>query len=144
MEGRNVGILVGPDSDISDVSTVVDALGAAKLVPLVIAPHGGALTNGDQSVPISRTYATARSIEFDAVVIAGSAAAVQAKILVDEAFRHFKGIAVLPQGADLLVRAGATDGAEGVLSGSDASALADSLIESMGEHRVWDRAIILS
>ena len=144
VEGRNVGILVGPDSDISEVSTVVDALGAAKLVPLVIAPHGGALTNGDQSVPISRTYATARSIEFDAVVIAGSAAAVQAKILVDEAFRHFKGIAVLPQGADLLVRAGATDGAEGVLSGSDASALAASLIESMGEHRVWDRAIILS
>ncbi|BBX69975.1 catalase [Mycolicibacterium psychrotolerans] len=141
VEGRNIGVLVGPDSDLSDVSTVVDALGAAKLVPLVIAAHGGTLAHEGGSVPISRTYATARSIEFDALVIAGSPGTVQAKILVDEVFRHFKGIAVLPQGTDLLVRAGVSEGAEGVLSGSEASALATSLIESLGEHRVWSRDV---
>ncbi len=123
--------------------TVVDALGAAKLVPLVIAPHGAVLTHEGGSIPISRTYATARSIEFDALVIAGSPGTVQAKILVDEVFRHFKGIAVLPQGTDLLVRAGVGDGAEGVLRGSQASELAASLIESLGEHRVWNRDVVV-
>ena len=66
---------------------------------------------------------------------------MQAKILVDEVFRHFKGIAVLPQGADLLTRAGVADGAAGVLDGSDAAALASALIESLGEHRVWGRDV---
>lgn len=141
VEGRNIGVLVGPDSDISDVATVVDALGAAKLVPLVIAPHGGALTHEGGSVPISRTYATARSIEFDAVVVTGSPLTVQAKTLVDEVFRHFKGLAVLPAGADLLGRAGVADGAEGVLSGSEPEALVTSLIEKLGEHRVWSRDV---
>ncbi|TFV56278.1 catalase [Mycobacterium sp. PS03-16] len=140
-DGRNIAVLVGPGSDINDVATAVDALGSAKLVPLVVAPHGGTLTHEGGSVPVSRTYATARSIEFDAVVIAGSPATVQAKILVDEMFRHFKGIAVLPQGSDLLGRAGVDAAAEGVLSGSDPAALVASLIESLGEHRVWSRDI---
>ena len=96
---------------------------------------------GRGSVPISRTCATARSIEFDSLVIAGSPANVQTKRLVDEVCRRFKGIAVLPQGTDLLVRAGVGDGAAGVLSGSEASALAASLIECLGEHRVWSRYV---
>lgn len=33
------------------------------------------------------------------------------------------------------------DDAAGVLSGSEASALAASLIESLGEHRVWGRDV---
>ncbi|WP_232375104.1 catalase [Mycolicibacterium mengxianglii] len=141
VEGRNIGVLVGPDSDIGEVAAVVAALGEAKLVPLVIAPHGGTLTHEGGSVPISRTYATARSIEFDALVIAGSPTAVQAKILVDEAFRHFKGLAVLLQGTDLLARAGVGTDAEGVLGGAEPTALVTSLVESLGEHRVWGRGL---
>jgi catalase len=141
VEGRNIGVLVGPDSDIGQVAAVVAALGEAKLVPLVIAPHGGTLTHEGGSVPISRTYATARSIEFDALVISGSPTAVQAKILVDEAFRHFKGLAVLPQGTDLLARAGVGTDAEGVLGGAEPTALVTSLVESLGEHRVWGRGL---
>ncbi|WP_422743860.1 catalase [Mycobacterium sp. WMMD1722] len=140
-DGRIIGILVGPDSDVAEVAAVVDAVGAAKLVPLVIAPHGGTLTHEGGSVPISRTYTTARSIEFDAVVLAGSPATVQAKILLEEVFRHFKGIGVLPQGADLLARAGVDASAEGVLSAEEPEALATTLIESLGEHRVWSRDV---
>lgn len=33
VEGRNIGILTGPDSDNGVVAAVVEALGAAKLVP---------------------------------------------------------------------------------------------------------------
>lgn len=139
VEGRNIGVLVGPDSNIGEVASVVDALGAAKLVPLVIAPHGGTLGHDGGSVPVSRTYSTGRSIEFDAVVVAGSPTGAQAKTLVDEVFRHFKALAVLPQGEDLLARAAIQTDAEGVLTGSDPAALVTSLIENLGEHRVWGR-----
>ncbi|BBY18926.1 catalase [Mycolicibacterium litorale] len=141
VEGRMIGVLVGPDSDTGDVAAVVEALGAAKLVPLVIAPHGGTLDHDGGRVPISRTYATARSIEFDGLVLAGSPATVQAKILVDEAFRHYKALAVLPHGADLLASSGVGADSEGVLSASDPAGLVASLIEGLGEHRVWSRVV---
>jgi len=97
VQGRNIGILTGPDSDVAAVAALVDALGAADQVPLVIAAHGGTLDHDGGSVPISRTYTTVRSIEFDALVLAGSSTTVQAKILVDEAFRHYKALGVLPR-----------------------------------------------
>ncbi|MBO0679827.1 catalase [Mycolicibacterium sp. S2-37] len=139
--GRMIGVLTGPDSDVAEVAAVVDALGAAKLVPLVIASHGGTLQHEGGSVPISRTYATARSIEFDALVLAGSPTTVQAKILVDEAFRHFKALGVLPQGADLLASSGVGADSDGVLSASEPASLAASLIEGLGAHRVWSRVV---
>ncbi len=79
------------------------AITAAKLVPLVFAPHGGTLGDG---VPISRTYFTGRSVEVDAVLVAGSPADANARIIVDEAFRHLKPLGVLPPGAPLLVVSG--------------------------------------
>ena len=42
---------------------------AAGMVPLLIAPHGGMV--GD--LPVQRTFATARSVEFDALLLAGRA-----------------------------------------------------------------------
>ncbi|OBK76674.1 catalase [Mycobacterium sp. 1274761.0] len=142
VDGRLVGILTGPDSDHGDVAAVVAALGAADVVPLVIAPHGGTLDHDGDSVPVSRTYATSRSIEFDALVLAGTPATVQARILVDEAFRHFKALAVLPQGEELLAAAGVAADADGVLTASEASALAATLLEGLGEHRVWNRVVV--
>lgn len=139
--GRMIGVLTGPDSDIAEVAALVGALGEADLVPLVIAAHGGTLDHDGGSVPVSRTYGTARSIEFDALVLAGSPATVQAKILVDEAFRHFKALGVLPQGAELLASSGVGADSEGVLTASDPASLAASLIEGLGEHRVWTRVV---
>lgn len=141
VQGRNIGVLTGPDTDVAQVAALVDALGEADQVPLVIAAHGGTLDHDGGSVPISRTYATARSIEFDALVLAGSPTTVQAKILVDEAFRHFKALAVLPQGADLLALSGVSSDTDGVLSGSEPASLATSLLEGLAEHRVWSRAV---
>ena len=40
------------------------------MVPLLIAPHGGMV--GD--LPVQRTFATGRSVEFDAVLLAGAPA----------------------------------------------------------------------
>ena len=50
------------------------ALDAAGIVPLVIAPSGGFLGGTDGGIPVQRTYLTARSTEFDAVLVAGSGA----------------------------------------------------------------------
>jgi catalase len=107
-DGRMVGIVVDPDSDLDDVGSVRRAVFAAGMVPLLIAPHGG-MVGG---MPVQRTFATARSVEFDAVLLAGAPApapdalpardakagaagpaTVDPRVLlpVEEAWRHAKG-----------------------------------------------------
>jgi catalase len=142
VEGRQIGILTGPDSDASGVAAAVAAVANAKNVPFVVAAHGGTLEHDGGTVPVSRTYATARSVEFDAILIAGSPADVKAKTIVDEAFRHHKAIAVLPQGTELAAAAAVPTEGPGVFSGSDSATLAQSLIDGLGEHRVWDRVVL--
>src|SRR5690606_37593467 len=66
VDGRQVGILTTAGTPPKEVAELVAAVDAAGMVPLVVGEHGGKL--GD--VPISRTYDTARSVEFDAVVVA--------------------------------------------------------------------------
>ena len=110
--GRVVGIIADEDSDLDSVQAARAALDAAGIVPLVIAPSGGFLGGTDGGVPVQRTYLTARSTEFDAVLIAGSGApapdAVQGRdakagepgasldprvvLLLSEMFRHAKAI----------------------------------------------------
>ncbi len=64
--GRRIGIITDANSDVGEVAAAVAAITAAKLVPLVFAPHGGTVGHDGVSVPISRTYFTGRSIEVDA------------------------------------------------------------------------------
>ena len=66
----SIGIVVDPDGDLDGVDEVREAVFAAGMVPLLIAPHGG--TVGD--LPVQRTFATARSVEFDAVLLAAAPA----------------------------------------------------------------------
>ncbi len=71
IDGRKIGIIAGADSDLAGVNKLVEAilkLGATP--PLVTAPIGGVLKSGRRSVIVERTLLTARSIEFDAVVVA--------------------------------------------------------------------------
>ena len=138
VEGRNIGIVTEPGSEPATVAALVDALAGANLVPLVVAAHGG--TFGSAATPISRTYLTARSVEFDALIVVGSPAEVQARIMVDEAFRHLKPLGVLPQGADLLVRAGVPVDGDGVFSDADPAGVVQAVIASLARHRVWSRA----
>ena len=48
------------------------------MVPLVIAPAGGMLGADGDPVTVQRTFATARSVEFDALLLAGAPGAGQA------------------------------------------------------------------
>ncbi len=138
--GRRIGILTDSDSDTGEVTAAVAAITAAKLVPLVFASHGGTLhRNGGP--PVSRTYSTGRSVEVDAVLVAGSPTEASARTLVDEAFRHLKPLGVLPQGTNLFAAAGVPSEGEGIFAGADASDIVSSLVAALEEHRVWNRVV---
>ncbi|WP_030436828.1 catalase [Actinoplanes subtropicus] len=154
-DGRLIGIVAGPGADLAGVTAVRDAVFAAGMVPLIIAPQGGKLGDLD----VQRTFATARSVEFDAILLATApspaADAVPARdekagapgtgavdprvlLLVDEAWRHAKAIGAWGAGADLLAQAGMA-GTPGVVTAQDGPSALAALQELLPAHRVWQR-----
>jgi catalase len=112
---------------------------------------------------VQRTFLTARSVEFDAVLLAGGpppapdalpsrdAKAGQASptgldprvtLLVDEAFRHAKVIGAWGAGVQGLTHAGYAADDVGVVTGEDASEVFAQVLELLGAHRVWDRFMV--
>ncbi|GAB2468676.1 catalase [Jatrophihabitans fulvus] len=152
VEGRQIGIVVGPDPDAGTVTTLRTALLEVGIVPLVVAPVGGQATG----VPANRTYSNAASIEFDAVIVLGATPpapdampSVDVKSgalggdgvsdprvvkLLDEAWRHSKAIGFIgaPEESPL-----SAEGA-GVLVG-EAADVAQQVVDLLAEHRVWQR-----
>jgi catalase len=152
-----VGIVVDPDGDLDGLTGVRQAVFAANMVPLLIGPHGGKLPNG---MPVQRTFLTGRSVEYDAVLLAGSPrpasdalASRDAKagsdgaptvdprvqLLVEETFRHAKVIGAWGTGVTALTSSGCTADQPGVVTGDDPSEVFSGVLQLMGGHRVWDR-----
>ncbi|MEV5952349.1 catalase [Streptomyces sp. NPDC051987] len=169
-DGRVIGIVAGPDGDLDGVHAVREAVVQAGMVPLVVAPAGGLLNgtgdhgggNGDGAVPVQRTYATARSVEFDALLIAGAPGlgtdaygARDAKagtangqgpthdprvaLLLNETFRHGKAIGGWKGAEAALEAAGVPADAAGVVVGDSGTATLQQVVALLGEHRVWER-----
>ncbi|WP_338538194.1 catalase [Janibacter terrae] len=162
-DGRTIGLVVDEDPDLAELAGVRAAIHDAGLVPLVIAPVGGVLGTGKQAVPVQRTLLTARSVEYDALVVMGAPASAadpqsgtdarafdpsrgsagpaidpRLLLLVAEAFRHGKAIGAVGRGGDVLA-ALATDGAPGVVVGEDPAEVFAQLLALLAEHRVWER-----
>ncbi|GAA2038158.1 catalase CatB [Terrabacter terrae] len=159
--GRKVGIVVDDSTDPEAAAAVVTAVTAYGLMPFVIAPSGG--TVGE--LVVARTYATARSFEFDALVVLGAAPGADAvpgldaragqptqgaapvdpriAVMVAEMWRHCKALGAFDDtGRDALTAAGVPESGAGVVTGADASTPADLLgevTELLTLHRVWDR-----
>jgi catalase len=110
---------------------------------------------------VQRTFATARSIEFDAVLLAGvpgaGADALGARdakagnpqgvdaeadprvvMLVAEAFRHGKAIGFWGGADALLTAAGVPTDAAGIASGSGDEVVRE-VTRLLGSHRAWER-----
>ncbi|MFD5589105.1 catalase [Streptomyces sp. NPDC057413] len=161
-DGRIIGIVTGRDGDLAGVRAVREAVLEAGMVPLVVAPTGGVLGSGDGTVTVQRSYATARSVEFDAVLVAGAPgvgddaygardakgapAAVspnahdpRVALLLSEAFRHGKAIAVWGGAEPVLQAAGVPAEAPGVVSADSATAALSEVNRLLGLHRVWER-----
>jgi catalase len=159
-DGRLLGVLVDDNADEQGVRTLRKAVFAAGMVPLLIAPKGGTVFgNGGEPLDVQRTLLTARSIEFDAILVAGamtpgvdavpsrdakagpgSAPSIDPRValMLDEAYRHCKAIGGTGPGVALLAAAG-FEGEAGVVVGDDAEKVLESVLDLMAEHRVWHR-----
>lgn len=162
VDGRVVGIVTGGADDLDGVRAVRRAVLEAGMVPLVIAPAGGQLDPDGEPVTVQRTFTTARSTEFDAILLAGAPApaddaygARDAKVdegagaatgidprvllMVTEAYRHAKAIGAWGEGSSVLEAAGLLADSAGVVVGDGATAVLEDVTGLLGSHRAWDR-----
>ncbi len=70
-DGRVIGIVADTAADLDGVRTARQAVLDAGMVPLGVAPTGGTLDSKGDPIAVQRTFAAARSVEFDAVLLAG-------------------------------------------------------------------------
>ncbi|MGD7002682.1 catalase [Corynebacterium halotolerans] len=139
-DGRQIGILTTEESPADEVAQLVSEIFDAGMTPLVVSTTGGKL--GGSDVDVSRTYLTARSIEFDAVIVADvpSAATVPAaRVLVDEIFRHQKALALRPEAQPDVEQMGVDVSADGVIVEKKLSKVLGELTPLLAKHRVWTR-----
>jgi len=155
VDGRIIGIVVEPDQDVSELADLRSKIDGAGMVPLIIAAHGGMI--GDN--PIQRTFATARSVEFDAIILGGCPAPApdalasrdgkagaedlddldpRIVLLVDECFRQAKPIGSWAAGNEALAKAGYQTGT-GIVTGASAERTFETMLGLLPAHRVWDR-----
>ncbi len=157
--GRTLGIVVGPDPDVASVAQARDAALRAGITPLIIAPRGGKIGTGKAALDVQRTYLTARSVEFDAILVAGAVppapdalvsrdakageptSGVDPRIvlMLGEAFRHAKAVGGWAGSTDVLAAAGVLDGIPGVVAATDAASAVAAVADLLASHRVWER-----
>lgn len=154
-DGRLVGLVVDPDGDLSGVAALREELLGQGLLPLLIAPRGGDLGEG---LVAQRTFATARSVEFDAVVLTGAAPPAadalasrdgkagddstvltdpRVGLLVQECFRQCKAVVAVGDGRAVVEELGLVGA--GVLTGDGPGDIGDDLLALLGAHRSWER-----
>ncbi|MEV8100681.1 catalase [Kitasatospora sp. NPDC085879] len=157
--GRVIGIITGAADDVALVRRLREAALDAGLMPLIIAPTGAPLA---EDLTVQRTYAAARSVEFDALLVAGvpapgaddrgardaksgavaggqSTLDSRAVLLVNEAWRHAKPIAGLADARALWTAAGVDPRAPGVITATENTEAIPALVDLLGTHRVWER-----
>ncbi|MCB5164986.1 catalase [Streptomyces bambusae] len=160
IDGRTVGIVTDGTADPDGVRNARQAVLDAGLVPLVVAPTGADLDPDGEPVAVQRTFATARSVEFDALLFAGAPepgsdarGARDAKagvpepagtdprvlLLLTEAYRHGKALGGWDGADRLFASAGiATDG-PGIALGDSSAAVVERVGAALSEHRAWGR-----
>jgi catalase len=142
--GRKIGVIADAGADLAGLAKLRKAAARLGATVLVIAPVGGVLAHGGRKEPADRTLLTARSIEFDALVVAGGTTLsgdIKLVLLLQEAFRHVKPLGAWGDGTAVLEAAGIpADGAGVVTADSVVKSFTDQLTAAVGLHRVWDRA----
>ena len=156
-DGRVIGIVVDVEDEARGLKALVAAVSAAGMVPLVIAAHGGTLPSG---LPVQRTFGASRSVEYDALILAGAPAPApdalvvrdakagevgtggldpRVALMLHETFRHAKAIGAWGPGVDALELAGIDPDQPGVATAGSGSGVLDEVVGLLGSHRVWER-----
>ncbi|WP_383397246.1 hypothetical protein [Streptomyces sp. NPDC056544] len=159
VHGRTIGIVADRPLDMSGVREARQAVLDAGMVPLVITPAGGVLGAGGDPVTVQRTFATARSVEFDARLFVGLPGAgadaygardakagdprpatsdPRVMAMLTEAYRHGKAIAGWGGAEALFETADISVGEPGVIVTDGVQAL-PQLLKILAAHRVWER-----
>jgi catalase len=142
--GRKIGMIADAGSDLAGIGKLRAAVGELGATVHVIAPVGGMLSRGEHQQTVERTFLTVRSIEFDALVVAGGTSPstdLKLTLLLQEAYRHCKAVATWGDGVQILKSAGIGDDVAGVVVGDGVNkAFTTELIAALGRHRAWDRA----
>ena len=142
--GRKVAVIADAGSDLTGIATLRTALLAQGATLFVLAAIGGVLKNGRRTEIVERTFLTARSIEFDATVIADGTtptADTKSVLLLQEAYRHCKALAAWGDGHAALTAAAIPLDGPGVSTADtlDKTFITD-LVTALGLHRAWERA----
>ncbi|MGW5610570.1 catalase [Streptomyces sp. NPDC003753] len=163
LDGRVIGVVTDGSTDLDGLRTVRDAVFTAGMVPLVIAPTGGKLDPDGEPITVQRSFATARSVEYDAVLVVGAPApapdaygARDAKagepgadgsvdprvlLMLAEAFRHGKAIGGWAGAEAALQAAGVPTDAPGVVTAQTGSGALQQISGLLTKHRVWERFV---
>jgi catalase len=162
--GRRVAVLAGPGVEVASVSRLREALAERGATVDLVAPSAGQLRTADAdstTLPAAIALATAASVLYDAVVVAGGEDGVtalstdgRAAHFVAEAYRHAKPIGALGAGVGLLRRAQlpGADGAPapqgasaGVVLQTEGGAATDDFVtrfvEALAGHRYFGRPL---
>jgi catalase len=154
---RRVAVLVAPGVEIGALRAIQQALKDADAQCCVLAEHiGSVATATGQQLQVDDTFCSVPSVLFDAVVIPGGVASVQALAangcavqFVLEAYKHCKAICVIGEGAQLLRPLGLDDPeaaakVPGIVTGRNdppsRAQLVLDFIAAIGRHRHWTRA----
>ncbi|MDQ2750737.1 MAG: catalase [Actinomycetota bacterium] len=142
--GRKIGVIADRGSDLAGIARLRAAAAKRGATVHVIAPVGGVLSRGTRTEIVERTLLTVRSIEFDALVVAGRTTPsndIKLVVLLQEAYRHSKAVGAWADGAAVLQGVGIpVDGPGVVVGASSARPFAEELFAAVGLHRAWDRA----
>ncbi len=142
--GRIIGVVATHGADLGGIGKLRRTVEAQGAILRVLAPAGGTLKRGRGQQSVERTFLTARSIEFDALVVAGGTAGlhdIKLTVLLQEMFRHCKAIGAWGDGRQVLLDAGIDVDAPGILLADEvAKPFSSELLTTLGLHRVWERA----
>ncbi|MCC2643894.1 MAG: catalase [Nitrospira sp.] len=143
---RKVAIVAADGVSSAELVRMENSLKEKGAIAELVAPHMGTLRGATgESLKIDKTLATADSVMYDAVYVAGGKESVdqllgdhEARHFVREAYNHGKAIAAAEEGADLLKAVGITT-APGVVYEKKGANQSGAFIDAMMQHRHWNR-----
>ncbi len=144
IDGRQVGVYVDDGVQVQAVQALRAALEGRGATLYVIADHGGTVSGDRREIGVDRSAATTRSVEYDAVVVAGGTAMTPLlAVNIAEAYRHHKTVGAWADGVDSLAFSGVDLDAPGVVVADAGDARwAEAFCDAMAWHRHWDRVSV--